>query len=121
MSETFLHGVEVIEIDTGPRRIQTAKSSVIGLVGTAPMRTLRLSFKHPCAYRRPPFRKPPLWAQPAPSPLRLTASLTRSALWLSWIRVEARTQPRLISCGVDAGTGDYTGVHALLASRANLV
>ena len=36
MSETFLHGVEVIEIDTGPRQIQTAKSSVIGLVGTAP-------------------------------------------------------------------------------------
>ena len=32
----FLHGVEVVEIDTGPRPIQTVKSSVIGVVGTAP-------------------------------------------------------------------------------------
>jgi len=32
----FLHGVEVIEIDDGPRPIQTVRSAVIGLVGTAP-------------------------------------------------------------------------------------
>lgn len=36
MAETFLHGVEVLEIDAGPRPIQTVRSSVIGLVGTAP-------------------------------------------------------------------------------------
>lgn len=36
MTEQFLHGVEVIEIDDGARPIQTVKSSVIGLVGTAP-------------------------------------------------------------------------------------
>lgn len=36
MAETFLHGVEVLEIDTGPRPIRTVRSSVIGLVGTAP-------------------------------------------------------------------------------------
>ncbi len=36
MPETFLHGVEVIEIDDGPRPIQTVRSSVIGVVGTAP-------------------------------------------------------------------------------------
>lgn len=36
MPETFLHGVEVIEIDSGPRPIQTVRSSVIGIVGTAP-------------------------------------------------------------------------------------
>lgn len=32
----FLHGAEVIEIDDGSRPIQTVKSAVIGLVGTAP-------------------------------------------------------------------------------------
>ena len=32
----FLHGVEVIEVQTGARPIRTVKSSVIGLVGTAP-------------------------------------------------------------------------------------
>ena len=32
----FLHGIEVIEIGDGLRTIQTVKSSVIGLIGTAP-------------------------------------------------------------------------------------
>jgi hypothetical protein len=32
----FLHGVEVLEIDTGPRPIQAIPTSVIGIVGTAP-------------------------------------------------------------------------------------
>jgi phage tail sheath protein FI len=36
MSESFLHGVEVVEISDGIRAIQTVKSSVIGLIGTAP-------------------------------------------------------------------------------------
>lgn len=36
MPEQFLHGVEVIEINAGPRPIRTVKSSVIGIVGTAP-------------------------------------------------------------------------------------
>lgn len=35
MPEQFLHGVEVIGIDSGIRPIRSAKSSVIGLVGTA--------------------------------------------------------------------------------------
>jgi phage tail sheath protein FI len=36
MSASFLHGVEVIEIDAGPRPIQTVNSAIIGIVGTAP-------------------------------------------------------------------------------------
>lgn len=36
MADYFLHGVEVIDIDAGPRPIQTVRSSVIGIVGTAP-------------------------------------------------------------------------------------
>ena len=36
MPEQFLHGVEVIQIDDGIRPIGTLKSSVIGIVGTAP-------------------------------------------------------------------------------------
>lgn len=32
----YLHGVEVIEIDSGPRPIRTVRSSVIGIIGTAP-------------------------------------------------------------------------------------
>ena len=36
MSEQFLHGVKVIEVNDGPRPIRTVNSAVIGLVGTAP-------------------------------------------------------------------------------------
>ncbi|MDJ0827754.1 MAG: phage tail sheath subtilisin-like domain-containing protein, partial [Rhodobacter sp.] len=36
MALDFLHGIELIEIDGGLRPIQTVRSSVIGLVGTAP-------------------------------------------------------------------------------------
>jgi phage tail sheath protein FI len=36
MPEQFLHGVEIVEILDGPRPIRTVKSSVIGLIATAP-------------------------------------------------------------------------------------
>jgi phage tail sheath protein FI len=36
MPEQFLHGVEIVEVDDGPRPIRTVRSSVIGIVGTAP-------------------------------------------------------------------------------------
>lgn len=36
MSESFLHGVEVLEINTGSRPIQTVRSAVVGIIGTAP-------------------------------------------------------------------------------------
>src|SRR5579863_3450902 len=36
MPASFLHGVEVLELETGPAPITVVKSSVIGLVGTAP-------------------------------------------------------------------------------------
>ncbi|MGH7986947.1 MAG: phage tail sheath family protein [Candidatus Binataceae bacterium] len=37
MGASFLHGVEVIEVANGPAPITVVKSSVIGLVGTAPL------------------------------------------------------------------------------------
>ncbi len=36
MSTTFIHGVRITEISDGTRSIETASSSVIGIVGTAP-------------------------------------------------------------------------------------
>src|SRR5579859_2484481 len=36
MAASFLHGVEVLELATGPAPITVVKSSVIGLIGTAP-------------------------------------------------------------------------------------
>lgn len=37
MSDSFLHGVEIVTVDQGPRPIQTVRSAVIGLIGTAPL------------------------------------------------------------------------------------
>lgn len=37
MADKFLHGIEVIELDDGARPISSVASSVIGLVGTAPI------------------------------------------------------------------------------------
>ncbi len=36
MSANYLHGVETIEVERGPRPVRTVKSAVIGLIGTAP-------------------------------------------------------------------------------------
>lgn len=36
MPEQFLHGIEIVEIDDGVRPISTVRSSIIGLIGTAP-------------------------------------------------------------------------------------
>ena len=36
MSDTFFHGIELIEINDGIRSFATVRSSVIGLIGTAP-------------------------------------------------------------------------------------
>ncbi|MGE4402848.1 MAG: phage tail sheath subtilisin-like domain-containing protein [Desulfobulbus sp.] len=40
MPANFLHGVETIVIDKGPRPITGVKTAVIGLVGTAPIQTV---------------------------------------------------------------------------------
>lgn len=36
MATDFLHGVETVTVDRGPRPVQTVRSAVIGLIGTAP-------------------------------------------------------------------------------------
>ncbi|PIQ25418.1 phage tail protein [bacterium (Candidatus Blackallbacteria) CG13_big_fil_rev_8_21_14_2_50_49_14] len=37
MAVNYLHGVETIEVDKGPRPIRTVKTAVVGLIGSAPM------------------------------------------------------------------------------------
>ena len=34
MAANYLHGVETIEVERGPRPVRTVKSAVIGLIGT---------------------------------------------------------------------------------------
>lgn len=45
MPASFLHGVETIEITKGARTIQTVKTAVIGLIGTAPVEDVDDEYK----------------------------------------------------------------------------
>ncbi len=45
MPASFLHGVETIEITKGARTIQTVKTAVVGIVGTAPINEVDAEFK----------------------------------------------------------------------------
>lgn len=122
MPEQFLHGVEVVEIDNGPRPIRTVRSSVIGLIGTAPTADA-------AAF---PLNTPVLIAGS-----RLEAAKLGVTGTLPWaiegifdqagavvviVRVaegatEAETQAHILG-GVDVETGQYQGVHAFLAAQS---
>lgn len=125
MPETFLHGVEVVEIDAGPRPIQTVRSAVIGLVGTAPNADA-------AAF---PLNKPVLVAGSRTQAAKLDTVGTKlgtlpaaidgifdqAGAMVVVIRVDvgaddAATLSNVIG-GVDAQTGAYTGVHALLGAQ----
>lgn len=45
MPASFLHGVETIEITKGARTIQTVKTAVIGIIGTAPIDEVEEQYK----------------------------------------------------------------------------
>lgn len=126
MATDFLHGVEVLEIDSGSRVIQTVKSSVIGIVGTAPN-------ADPDAF---PINTPTLIAGSQREaakldllgtgegtlPKALDAILDQIGAVVIVVRVEegatdAETLANIMG-GVDANTGKYEGVHALLGAES---
>lgn len=124
--ETFLHGVEVLDIDAGPRPISTVRSSVIGIVGTAPD-------ADPAAF---PLNTPVLVAgsrreaanldltgnQEGTLPAAMDSIFDQCGAVVIVVRVEegdtdAETLANILG-GVDAGTGQYLGVHALLGAKS---
>lgn len=122
MADFFLHGVEVVEIDNGPRPIRTVKSSVIGLIGTAPEAD-EVVF---------PLNLPVLIAGSRLEAAKLGATGTLPAAvdgifdqigaMIVVIRVEEgegdiATMANIVG-GVDEETGKYLGVHAFLAARS---
>ncbi|WP_353280621.1 phage tail sheath subtilisin-like domain-containing protein [Wolbachia endosymbiont (group B) of Silvanus unidentatus] len=128
MAEEFLHGVNVIEVTSGTRAVRTAKSSVIGVIGTAPE----------ADEQKFPLNKPVLIA----GSLKQAAKLGRSGTLFSAvngvfsqigatvvvIRVEEseNSDPKLkeeetlknIIGGVNEETGEYQGIEAFLSSES---
>lgn len=126
--DQFLHGVEVIDIDTGARVITTVRASIIGIVGTAPN-------ADPMAY---PVNKPVLIAgSPREAalldvlgtgegtlPSAIDTILDQTGAMIVVVRVEeGETENETLANvlgGVDANTGQYEGVHAFLAAESIL-
>ena len=137
MPEQFLHGVEIIEINDGARPIQTVKSSVIGLVGTAPQGpvntpTLILGSR---AKAVEIFGANDDANKDYTIPKALDGIFDQAGAMVVVINVADPSNPAHLTTGsldpanitsadvvggVDGTTGQYKGVHALLAANSEL-
>lgn len=131
MPDQFYHGVEVVEIDDGSRPIETVKSSVIGLIGTAPEPADEAAF---------PLDTPVLVAGKRSEAAKLGTKGTlpqavdgifdQTGAMIVVVRVaegagedeEAQAAATLSNVigGVDSGTGKQTGLQAFLGSKSVL-
>ncbi|WP_353277812.1 phage tail sheath subtilisin-like domain-containing protein [Wolbachia endosymbiont (group A) of Agelastica alni] len=128
MTEQFLHGVNVIEVTSGARTVRTARSSVIGVIGTAPEAN----------GEKFPLNKPVLIAGSLKEAAKLGKSGTlpsavngifsQVGATVVVIRVEEgedsdeklkeeETFSNVIG-GVDEETGEYQGIQAFLSSES---
>lgn len=129
MSETFLHGVEVLEIDAGPRPIQTVRSSVIGIVGTAPLADetafpLNTPVLIAGSLREAARLKTKTGDDEGTLPQALDSIFDQAGAVVVVVRVakggtDAETLANVVG-GVNATTGHYEGVKALLGAESKL-
>ncbi len=128
MPETFLHGVEVLEIDAGPRPIQTVRSAVIGLIGTAPNAdTTAFPLNTPvmiAGSRTEAAKLDTTGAGAGTLPGAVDSIFDQAGAVIVVVRVaaetaEAETLANIVG-GVNATTGDYEGVHAFLGAESKL-
>jgi phage tail sheath protein FI len=129
MAENFLHGVSVVEVESGPRAIEGASSSVIGVIGTA-LDAVAEAF---------PLNTPVLLNSSATElaklgttgtlPTAITGILSQTAASIVVVRIaegiahdevtaDEATIENVIG-GVDAG-GNYAGVHSFLVAKSKL-
>ena len=133
MTDQFLHGVEIIEIDDGARPIQTVKSSVIGLVGTAPKGpvntpTLILGSRSEAvkifgdnqSYSIPKALDGIFDQTGAMVVVINVADPANSAHKTAGVLDPTKITLGDIVGGVDSETGKYTGVSALLAAQSEV-
>lgn len=126
MSELFLHGIEVIDIDSGPRPITTVRSSVIGLCGTAPNADPTLfPLNTPvliAGSRREAAGLDTLGTGEGTLPAAIDSIFDQCGAVIIVVRVEegatdAETLANILG-GVNAGNGNYEGVHAFLGAKS---
>ncbi|MBD0392271.1 phage tail protein, partial [Wolbachia endosymbiont of Pentalonia nigronervosa] len=128
MTEQFLHGVNVIEVTSGPKTIRTSKSSVIGVIGTAP----------DADEQKFPLNKPILIAgslkeaaklgKKGTLPSAVNEIFSQVGATVVVIRVEESKNTDLklkeeetlknVIGGIDEKTGEYQGIQAFLSSES---
>jgi phage tail sheath protein FI len=124
--EQFLHGVEVLDIDTGPRPIRTASSSVIGIIGTAPDADAdAFPLNTPvliAGSRREAALLDTTGNGEGTLPAALDSILDQSGAVVVVVRVdEGQTATETLANvlgGVNSNTGQYQGVHAFLGAKS---
>ena len=119
----FLHGVEVIEIDSGPRPIQTVRSSVIGIVGTAPDADATAFPLNTPVLVAGSLKKAALLGTSGTLPKAMDGIFDQCGAVVVVIRVaegkdDATTQSNVV--GGLAKDGSYTGLKALLGAESAL-
>lgn len=122
MPEQYLHGVEMIQIDDGIRPIPTVRSSVIGIVGTAPdadPETFPLNTPVLVLGSR---IKAARLGKTGTLPQSMDAIFDQTGAAIVVVRVAvgatvAETKSLVIG-GVDAATGQRQGLQALIAAES---
>jgi len=123
MATDFLHGVETVTVERGPRHVQTVRSSVIGVIGTAPAADAA----------KFPLDTPVLVTGPqgfagigatGTLPKALNAIYSTFPAFVVVVRVNegadaAATKTNIIG-GIDTTTGALEGVHAFRAAESVL-
>ncbi|MHC2677747.1 phage tail sheath protein FI [Bradyrhizobium diazoefficiens] len=117
----FLHGVETVVIDSGPRPIQTVRSSVIGLIGTAPLANeVAFPLDTPVLVNR--RQAAAMIGATGSLPQAIDSIYDQGGALIVVVRVaDAQTENEQLSKiigGVDADTGAFTGIHVFRAAEA---
>ena len=125
MTTGFLHGVNVVEIDAGPRPIRIVRSAVIGLIGTAPDADAQaFPVNQPrliAGSRRAAAKLDTTGARKGTLPSAIDGIFDQAGAMVVVVRVEEGADEDAgranVIGGVDAVTGQYTGVQAFLAAK----
>lgn len=119
MPLTYLHGAEVIQVDDGPRPVRTVKTSVVGIIGTAPGADAAV---FPLGLTLIPGSQSML------ASLGLTGTLPKAlermyryaAPLVAVMRIEDNANIDTLLSNAVGSAGTYTGVHAFLRCQSLL-
>ena len=119
MSEQFLHGVQVVEILDGSRPIQTVRSSVIGIIGTAPdADAAKFPLNTPIALTGP--RAAADIGATGTLKDGLDAIYDQAGTLVVMIRVEEGSDEAATLANVVGDAATFTGVHGFMAAQSQV-